>query len=201
MCGHGLLGGIEITTAHVHGLPGGGQGLEDDGTGLRRQARLQDQGAVGVVVECHAALLVQGVGPLALGDTLDFPVVTYQALHLGGGAMVGNIQEVGFVLHGRDPGHGAHLGVAHLAAAEGFTDIGQGLEAAGDPHLVTGGAQADATLPIQPVGAGDDPPLEPALAAVELGDEAQQAVIGRVDVGGELGDLVFQGIQRAGRHG
>jgi hypothetical protein len=56
-------------------------------------------------------------------------------------------------------------------------------------------------MAIQPMGAGEDPPLEPALAAVELGDEAQQAVISRVDVGGELGDLVFQGIQRDGTHG
>jgi hypothetical protein len=56
-------------------------------------------------------------------------------------------------------------------------------------------------MAVEPMGAGEDPPLEPALAAIELGDEAQQAVVGRVDVGGELGNLVFQGIQRAGRHG
>ncbi len=86
--------------------------------------------------------------------------------------MVGNVQEVGFVLWCRHSGHRAHLGVAHLAAAEGFADIGQGLQATGHPHLVTGGAQADAALPVQPMGAGENAPLAPALAAVELGDEA-----------------------------
>ena len=199
--GLGLLGHIQLPAAHVHGFTGGGQSLEDDGTGLRRQTRLQDQGAVVVVVEFHGALLVQGVGPLAFGNTLDLAVVAHQAFHVGGGSAVGNVQEVVLVLRCRDPGHRAHLGVAHLAAAEGCADSGQGLQAAGDPHLVTGGAQADAALPIEPMGAGKNPPLAPALAAVELRDEAQQTVVGRVDVGGELGDLAFQGIQRAGRHG
>ena len=56
-------------------------------------------------------------------------------------------------------------------------------------------------MAVEPVGAGEDAPLEPALATVELGDEAQQAVVGRVDVGGELGYLVFQSFQRGARHG
>jgi hypothetical protein len=55
-------------------------------------------------------------------------------------------------------------------------------------------------MAVEPMGAGEDPPLEPALAAIEFGDEAQEAVVGRVDVGGELGDLVFQGFQSGARH-
>ncbi len=119
---------------------------------------------------------------------------------MGGGSVAGHLQQLGFVLQGRDAGHCTDLGIAHLASAEGLADVGQGLQAARDPHLVTGRDHADATLPIEPMGAGEDPPLEPALAAVEFGDEAQEAVVGRVDVGGELGDLMFQGFQRRARH-
>jgi hypothetical protein len=51
------------------------------------------------------------------------------------------------------------------------------------------------------MGAGDNPPLEPALAAVELGDESQQAIIGRVDVGGELGNFMILEITSVASHG
>ena len=71
----GLFGRIEFPAAHVPGFAGGGRGLEHDGTGLRRQACLDDQGAVGVVVELHAAFLVQRVRPFTLGDALHLAVV------------------------------------------------------------------------------------------------------------------------------
>jgi hypothetical protein len=134
-----------------------------------------------VVVQSQLASLVQGVGPLALGGGLHLAVVAHQGFHVRGGAAAGDLQEVVLILRRRDADLGAHFGVAHLAAAKGFADPGQGLEAAGDAHLVVDPHRGDATFSGEPVGTGTHTPVAPSPAAIELGDEAQQAIVGGLE--------------------
>jgi hypothetical protein len=159
---------------------------------LGRQPRLQDQRAVLVVPPAHRALEVLVLDLLGLLDAQHPPVGAHHALHVCRGAVAGNRQQVVLVLRRRHAGHCPHLGVAQLAARERLAHAWQRLERAGDAHLLPGGIEADAAAPVEPVGAGDDAPAGPALAAVELGDEHQQAVGRGVDVGGEGGDLALE---------
>ena len=59
----------------------------------------------------------------------------------------------------------------------------------GHAHLLARRADIEAALPVEPVRAGLREAVRPAVAAVELGDQAQPAVVGRVEVAGQLGDL------------
>ena len=52
--------------------------------------------------------------------------------------------------------------------------------------------QSDATAPVEPVGAGSESPGTPGGLVVERGDQLQQLVTGRIDMGAEVGDFGFE---------
>ncbi len=135
-------------------------------------------------------LRLQRLGPL------DAPVAPDQALDMGGRAVLGDHEQILLVLRRRHARHGADLGEADPSGAKRVTDPGQVREGVGDADFLSGGAQADAALPVEPMGAGLEARPFPALALVELADQDQEAIGGGGDMRGQLGDFVGQGLQR-----
>lgn len=171
---------------------GGSQRFQRQLAGFGRKARLDNQRAVLVVAKAQIAAVVQCIGTLTLSNPLNTALLSHQPFHVTGGAVTRNLQQIALVVRSRHAGHGTHLGVAHLAESEGLGDPRQMLEAVGDPQLLPGCHQAETTLPVEPVGAGENTPLRPSPAAVELRYQAQQAISRGVDVGSEFCDLIFR---------
>ena len=109
-------------------------------------------------------------------------------LDMLGGAVQADIEEIVFVLRSGDAGQGPDLGVAELALGQCLGEQRQLRQRPGDADLLPRGMSVDATGPAQPVGAGQRPLGGPDLAAVELGDECEEAPGGGMDVSGEGGD-------------
>ncbi len=61
-----------------------------------------------------------------------------------------------------------------------------------DADFLARRVHSDATAPVEPVGAGIKSPGAPGGFVVERGDELQQAVTGRIDMGAQLGDFGFE---------
>ena len=164
------------------------EGAEDARAHLGREPPVQDEGAVILVPEGEAAILVLRIGAFGLLRTSRAAVEAGECLDVLGGAVQSNVEEIGFVVRGGDTGEGTNLGVAEFTLGEGFGEQGQFTERPGDADLLAGGVGVDTAGPSEPVGAGEGALGGPDLAAVELGDEGEEAVGGGVDVGGEGGD-------------
>ena len=76
---------------------------------------MQHHGAVVVVPEGEAAVLVLGVGPLGLFGALGPAMEANELLHMLCGTVQSDVEEVGFVPGGGDAGQGPDLGVTELA--------------------------------------------------------------------------------------
>ena len=95
----------------------------------------------------------------------------------------------------RHTGEGADLGVRQLAAGERLGEPWQRREGAGHTDLLTGRAEIEADAPGEPLGTGPKAGV-PAAAGVEVSDEIEQARGCRVEMRGELGDLVPDALER-----
>ena len=155
---------------------------------------MENDRAVVFMPEGEAAILVLGIGALGLFRTPCPAIETDELLDVLGGAVQSDVEEVGLVLGGGDAGQGADLGVAEFALGECIGEQRQFGQRAGDADLLPCGMGIDTTGPAQPVGAGQRPLGGPDLAAVELGDEGEEAVGSGVDMGGESGDGSGKGI-------
>ena len=131
---------------------------------------MQHHGAVVVVPEGEAAVLVLGIGPRGLLRALRPAIQADELLQVLRGAVQSDVEEVGLVLRSGDAGQRANLGVAELAFGERLGEQRQFGQCPGDADLLPGGMGIDAAGPAQPVGAGQRPLVGPDLAAVELGD-------------------------------
>ena len=154
---------------------------------------MEDEHAVFVVVVLEHPGLVAELGAVAFG----FPgfaaaELSHQFLDVGGGAVLGNHDEVVFVLGGGDAGHRTDFGVADGAAAEGGAGQRQCWQRLGDADFLSGRAQRDAAFPVEPVGAGLDAPLAPAVLCVEGLQEHEEAIGRGIDVSVEGGDFYFE---------
>lgn len=99
-------------------------------------------------------------------------------------------------LRTRHPSDRAHLRVRQLAASHRCRYARQGFERPRNAHFLARSAHVDAALPVQPVCAGLCCRIRPAVTPIELRDEDQKAVISRVQMPRELGDLRFEGGRR-----
>ena len=161
---------------------------------LGREPPVQDHGAVVLVPEGEAAVLMLGIGPLGLFGALRPAMEADELLHMLRGAVQTDVEEVGFVPGGGDAGQCPDLGVAELTLRQRLGEQRQLGQRPGDADLLPRGMGIDAAGPAQPMGAGQRPLVGPDLAAVELGDEGEEAPGGGVDVGGKGGDGDGEGI-------
>ena len=97
-------------------------------------------------------------------------------------------------LRGRDARQCADLGVGELSARHRFGQGRQRAEGPRHPDVLPGGAWGESDAPGEPFRARAEP-VTPAPTGVELADEREQAGRRRLEMRGELGDLVAQAIQ------
>ena len=161
---------------------------QDARTHLGRESPVQHHGAVVLVPEREAAVLVLGVGPFGLLRALRPPMEADELLDMLRRAVQADVQEIVLVLGSGDAGQCPDLGVAELASGERLREQRQFGQGAGDADLLPSGMGIDAARPAQPMSAGQRPLSGPDLASVELGDECEETPGGGVDVSGEGGD-------------
>ena len=167
---------------------------EDARAHVGREPPVQHHGAVILVPEGQAPVLVLRVGSLGLFRALRPAIQAHELLHVLGGAVEPDVQQVGFVLGSGNACECPGLGVAELALRERIGEQRQLPQRSGDADLLARGVGVDAAGPGEPVGARQRPLRGPDLTAVELGDENEEAVRGGVDVGGEGGDGGGKGV-------
>ena len=167
---------------------------EDARAHLGREPPVQHHGAVVLVPEGEAAVLVLRIGPLGLLRALRTAVEPHELLHVLGGAVQSDVEEIGLVLGSGNAGQRANLGVAELALRQRFREQREPGQCPCDADLLARGVGVDAAGPGQPVGARQRPLRGPDLATVELGDEYEEAVRRGMDVGGESGDGGGEGV-------
>ena len=126
---------------------------QDASAHLGQERSVQDHRAIVLVPEGEAAVFVPGIGPLGLLRALCPPMEPDELLHMLGGAVQSDVEEVVLVLGRRDAGQGPDLGVAELALRQGTGEQRQLSQRAGDAHLLPRGVGIDAAGPAQPVGA------------------------------------------------
>ena len=168
--------------------------VQDARTHLGREPPVQHHGAVVLVPEGEAAILVLGIGPLGLLGSFCPTMEADELLHMLCGTVQSDVEEVGFVPGGGDAGQRPGLGVAELSLRQRLGEQRQLGQCASNANFLPGRVGIDAAGPAQPVGARQRPLGGPDFAAVELGDEGKQPVRGGVDVGGEGGDGSGQGV-------
>ena len=167
---------------------------QDACTHLGREPPVQHHGAVVLVPEGEAPVLVLGIGPLGLLGALGAAMEADELLDMLRCAVQSDVQEVGLVPGGGDAGQRTHLGVAEFALGQRFGKQRQLRQRPGDTDLLARGMGIDAAGPAQPVGARQRPLRGPDIPAVEFGDEGEQPVRGGMDVGGEGGDGSGEGV-------
>ena len=93
---------------------------QDARTHLRRKPPVQHHGAIVLVPEGEAPVLVLGIGLLGLFRPLRPAMEADELLDVLGGAVQSDVEEVRFVPGGGDASQGPDLGVAQLALRQGF---------------------------------------------------------------------------------
>ena len=138
----------------------------------------------------YFCLYRRGVLPLAAP-----PVHPHQPLHVSGGAVAGDVQQLRLVLRSGRTGHRTHFGEADLALLERSVDQGQLPQRTGHANLLAGHQVAEPAFPVQPVGQRTDPGPGPALLPVELFKELEEPVLGGIEVTGQGGDLIGEQVR------
>ena len=132
---------------------------------------MQYQRAVVLVPVRQSPILVLSIGVLGLLRALCLAVEVHELLHVLGGTVQPDIDEICLVLHGGNAGQRPQLGVAELAASRGCGEQWRPLQRPGDAHLLARGVSVDTAGPPQPVGTGQRSLVGPHSPAVELGNE------------------------------
>ena len=91
------------------------------------------------------------------------------------GAVPADVEQVRFVVGGRDAGERTHLGVAEFALGQRLGKEREVFQRTRDANLLARGMGIDAARPTEPVRARHRPLGGPQLAPVEFGDEDEQA--------------------------
>jgi len=146
-------------------------------------------------VQGPARVLARGLA--GFGLPVHLAPAPHDALHVDGRARAPHREQPGLGLRGCDAGQGADLGVGELSARQGLGQGRQRPEGAGHPDVLAGGARGESDSPREPGGTGAEARV-PATTSVELPDEGKQAGGRRLEVVGELSDLVTETIQLRG---
>jgi len=182
---------VRAASSLIQRLASRGQRLHEDSARLRRQPSPDDDHAVFVLIHVQGPALVTMRGLTGLGQSVDTPPATDDALDVTGGAGPAHREQPLLDLGRGHAGQRPHLGVGQLSASERGGQPGQRAEGPRHAHPLARGAEVHPDAPAQPVSAGAKA-VVPAFAGIELADEAEQPGSGGVEVRGQLGDLVAQ---------
>jgi hypothetical protein len=111
-----------------------------------------------------------------------------------GGAGPTNGEQPLFGLWNRDPRQRPDLRIRQLTTGERLRQPRQRAERARDADVLTRGARLESHAPGQPRRARTEA-IAPAAAGVEFADQLEQPRGGRVEMRGELGDLVAEALE------
>jgi hypothetical protein len=180
---------IVVARGQRHIQQRGIERLQQQRTALGGQLQLYDQRAVLIVEIAEPPLRVLPRLARDLFHFLHAAELPHHCFDVMRGAVQSDVEQSLLRRGCCDAGDRAHLRVAEFAATHGRGDQWQAFERAGDTDLLARRPQIEAALPAEPVGAGMRKAIGPALATVELGDQHQPAVVRRVEVPGQFGDL------------
>ena len=128
---------------------------------------------------------------------LRSPEPLHETLDMLCRAMQGNGEEIVLDLRIGYARKRSRLRVTELATRHRAGDLRQGLERVSDAHLLASSTEREPALEVQPMRARVARAIRPSIAAIELSDQREPAMLGCVEVTGELGDLGFDLIERA----
>jgi len=178
----------------IEALAGRGQGLHEQRSHLRLEPPAEDHHAVLVVIHVQGSARVPPLRLPSLGTPVHAPPPAHDPLDVGRRARAPHRQEPSFGLRRGHAGQATDLGVGQLPAAQGLGGKWQCTQSAGHSDPLPGRAQVEPHAPGEPGGAGTETRV-PSPAGVELTNQIEQARGGRVEVGGQLGDLVTEPVQ------
>src|SRR5712664_932042 len=142
---------------------------------------------------------MHGPAPVAPRCLLRFSLAVHRApaaddtLDVLGGTGPAHCEQSLFSLRRRDAGQRPNFRVRELAARERLRQPWQGPQRARHADALASRAPIEAYTPREPRGARAEPGV-PAATRVEFADEIEQARGGRIEMGGQLGDLVAKPI-------
>ena len=178
----------------IQALPSRGQGLLQQCPHLRLESSLQDHHAVLVLIHAQGAARVPVLRLPRLGPPIHAAPAAHDPLDVGGRPGASHPQQAHFGLRRGHAGQGADLGIRELPAGQRLGEKRQRPEGARDPDPFPGRAQIQPHPPGEPGGAGAEARV-PSAAGVERSDQLEQARGGRVEMRGQLGDLVAEPVQ------
>jgi len=181
----------------IQTLPGGSQGLQEQGAHLRLEPALQDHRAVWGVIHVQGSLRVAELRLPGLGPSIHAPPASDDAFDMSSGACAAHGEQPRLRLRRRHAGQRADLGVGQLPAGQGLGQKGQRPESTGYTHPLPGRPRIQAHAPGEPFGARAEARV-PSAAGVEGADQLEQARGGGVEVRGQLGDLVAEAVEVGG---
>src|SRR5262249_23390643 len=162
--------------------------------GLRLQASVDDHHPILVVKHVKGPTAVALRGLPCFGDAIDAAPAADDTLDVLSGAGPAHRKQSLFGLWRRDASQRAHFRVRELTAGERLGEPPQGAQRFGDAHTLASRAGIETDAPREPCGTRAEAGT-PAAARVELADEVKQASSGRVEMSGQLCDLIAEALE------
>jgi hypothetical protein len=188
--------GLRLLTASllIQRLAGGSEGLHEQRADLRGQPASDDHRTVTVRIHVHRPTRVLPGRLAGLGLAVHSTPATDDTFDVLGCAGPAHRQQPLLGLGRGHAGQGADLGVGELAAGQGLGQQRQHSQSSRHSHVLAGRGGGEPHAPGEPGGAGAEARV-PARTIVELADEIEETRGGRIEVGGQLRDLVAQAVE------
>jgi hypothetical protein len=155
---------------------------------------VDDHHTVFVLIHLKRAALVTLLGLLRFGYPVHTAPPADDSFNVRRAASPTDREQALFGLGRGDAGQRPDLGVRKLSVCEGLGQPRQRPERACDAHALPSGAGIKSDTPRQPRRARAEP-VVPAVASVELTDEVEEVRGGRVEMRGQLRNLVAEPVQ------
>ena len=186
--------GTGDASALIKCLARGVERTQEHGARLGVQPAAEHHRAIVVRIDVKPSVGVLARRPTGPGPPIQLSPPADDPLHVDGGARASHRKEASLGLGRGDPGQSPDLGVGELPAREGFGQPRKRTQRVGNADPLARRAGREADSPGEPLRAGPKAPVPPS-PLIELADQREQPRGGRVEMGGQLGDLVAESVQ------